>query len=338
MLPWVAGVNVGICITALAAGWASEDGRRVGFGALTVKAGIAVFLLALPVVSFWLFGVLPGSLARKVAMLHTLIGVVAILLMLPLGALVERWTYFLVPRGGILGIGKPESLLDDGLLDTPALALSRALRQTLRMADGTREMLEHFWNAYKKRDPVLARAIRGEDDTVDRMNFEIADYLSRISEGKTPEEMRQQVLLLSFCNELESIGDIIDKHLCDLLLKILQDNIGFARDDRAYLDEAYQMVLRRFEAVCGFISSGNRQEARALVAGREQVAKWFEEQQMGHHARMTSSPTPKPLDSSIYLDFLNALHRINSHLISIARNFSGVERGSRKRGPDATAH
>jgi hypothetical protein len=32
------------------------------------------------------------------------------------------------------------------------------------------------------------------------------------------------------------------------------------------------------------------------------------------------------------MDFLNALHRINSHLTSIARNFSGTERTHRKRG------
>ena len=338
MLPWVAGVNVGICVTALAAGWASDDGRRVGFGALTVKAGIAVFLLAVPAASFWIFGSIPGSLARKVAMSHTLIGVAAILVMLPLGAWIEKWTFFLVPRGSAFSTGKPESLLDEGLLDSPALALSRALRQTLRMADGTREMLEHFWAAYKKRDLALAREIQTEDDTVDRMNFQIADYLSRICEGKTPEEMRQQVLLLSFCNEFESIGDIIEKHLCDLLLKILQADIGFARDDRAYLDEAYQMVLHRFEVVCGIISSGNHREARALVDRREELAKWFEDQQMGHHARMAVSPTPKPLHSSIYLDFLNALRRINSHLTSITRNFAGAEqRGGRKHGAETGA-
>jgi phosphate:Na+ symporter len=192
-------------------------------------------------------------------------------------------------------------------------------------------MLEHFWGAYKKRDPELAREIRTEDDTVDRMNLEIADYLSRICDGKSPAEMRQQVLLLSFCNELESIGDIIEKHLCDLLVKILRDNIGFARDDRAYLDEAYHVVLGRFEAVCGFISSGNRQQARAILARREELSKWFEDLQMGHHARMAASATPKPLHSAIYLDFLNALRRINSHLTSIARNFSATERTSRKR-------
>ncbi|MFZ4776342.1 MAG: Na/Pi cotransporter family protein [Terrimicrobiaceae bacterium] len=331
MLPWVAGVNVGICVTTLLAGWSTEDGRRIGFGALTVKAFIAILLLSLPAASLWIFGMMPGSLARQVAMSHTLINVVAILLMLPLGLLVEKWTYFLVPRGGSLTGGKPESLLDEGLLDTPALALSRALRQTLRMADGTRGMLEHFWTAYKQRDVVLAREIQTDDDNVDRMNFEIADYLSRICDGKTPPEMRQQVLLLSFCNDLESIGDIVEKHLCDLLLKILQENIGFTREDRAYLDEAYRLVLVRFEAVCGFISSGNRQEARALVARREELAKWFDELQMGHHTRMSTSATPKPLDSSIYLDFLNAFRRINSHLTSIARNFSGTERGGRKR-------
>lgn len=68
----------------------------------------------------------------------------------------------------------------------------------------------------------------------------------------------------------------------------------------------------------GSLTGGNRQDARALVARREELARWFDELQMGHHTRMSTSATPKPLDSSIYLDFLNAFRRINSHLTSIA--------------------
>ena len=331
LLPWVAGVNVGICITALAAGWGSDDGRRIGFGALTVKASIAIFLLALPAASVWIFGVMPGSLARRVAMVHSLFNVVAILLMLPFGFWVEKWACFLVPSRSLGASALRENLLDEALLDSPSLALSRASRQALRMADEVREMFERFWDAYQKRDAGLARLTQMEDDAVDRMNLQIADYLSKICDGKTPEEMRRQILLLSFCNELESIGDIIEKHLCDLLVKMLQDNIGFARDDRAYLEEAYRVVLLRFESVCGLLSSGSRQEARALLARREELAKWFQELQMGHHTRMSTSATPKPLASSFYLDLLNALRRINSHLTSIARNFSGTERAHRKR-------
>ena len=335
MLPWVAGVNVGVCITALAAGWGSDDGRRVGFGALTVKSVLAILLLCLPVASLWLFEVVPGSLARRVAMAHSLFNIAAVLLMVPIGYWVEKWAFFLVPGLDPSTAGQRETLLDEGLLDSPALALSRATRQAIRMADDVREMFERFWSAYQKRDAALAKKVQLEDDAVDRMNIQIADYLSRICDEKTPEEMRRQILLLSFCNELESIGDIIEKYLCDLLVKMLQEDIGFARDDRAYLEEAYRIVLLRFEAVCGLLSSGSRQEAHALLAKREEIAKWFQELQMGHHARMSSSPTPRPIASSFYLDLLNALHRINSHLNSIARNFYGTERGTRKRLPGA---
>jgi len=47
--------------------------------------------------------------------------------------------------------------------------------------------------------------------------------------------------------------------------------------------------------------------------------------------------TVKPVHTSIYLDFLNALRRINSHLNTIARNFSSTDRPPRKCGqPPAT--
>lgn len=332
MLPWVTGVNVGVCITALAAGWGSEDGRRIGFGALTVKGILAILLFSIPPACLWLFAEMPGdSVARRVANAHTFFNIAAVLLMLPLGFWIEKWTFFIVPPEDTTISSQRENLLDEGLLDSPSLALSRASRQALRMADSVREMFERYWSAYRQRDATHAKVIQLEDDMIDRMNLQIADYLSRICDGKTPDEMSRQILLLSFCNELESIGDIIEKHLCDILVKMLQDDIGFARDDRAYLEDAYRVVLLRFEAVCSLLSSNSRQEARALLAKKEEIAKWFQELQMGHHERMSKSATPRPVASSFYLDILNALRRINSHLNSIARNFSGPERPYRKR-------
>lgn len=331
MLPWIAGVNVGVSVTTLATGWGSDDGRRIGFGALTVKVLVALGALLLPLASLWLIDSIPGDMSRRVANAHTMFSVVSVLVMVIFGYIVEKWVFFLVPKGAQPVSLQKENLLDENLLDSPQLALARATRQALRMGDETREMYENFWIAYKKRDISLARMIQAEDDTVDRMNIQIADYLSRVCDEKTPEEMKRQLLLLSFCNELESIGDIVEKHLCDLLVKMLQDGTWFAEDDTGYLREAYHIVLRRFETVCGLLSSGNRQAARALVVKREELSKWFHRLQIDHHTRMSLSSTPNPAATAIYLDMLDAIRRINSHLTSIARSFEGDDKMTRKK-------
>jgi phosphate:Na+ symporter len=331
VLPWVIGANIGISITTLMIGWGSADGRRIGFGALSVKLALALPLLFLPALASILFEATPGDLARRAAMLHTAFNAAAVLMALAMGSWIERWTFFLVPASADTDNHREDALLDEALLETPALALSRASRQTLRLADHVRQMFESFWVAYQRRDASLAIKLQSEDDTVDRMNLHISDYLSRISSDRKPDEARWQITLLSFCNELESVGDIIDKNLCDLLLKMKAGGVCFAPEDSSSLGEAYAVVLHRFEGVCGLLASRNRQDARALIVGKDALNEWFREIQQSHYARMSCSTCPDANASAFYLDLLTALRRANSHLTAIAHSLAGAgERKSRK--------
>lgn len=330
ILPWVIGANLGISITTLLIGWGSAEGRRIGFGALSVKLALAAPALLIPTLAAALLEATPGDLARRAAILHTAFNAAAVLVALGLGPWIERWTFFLVPRSAEAGGIREDALLDEALLDTPALALSRASRQTLRLADHVRQMFESFWVAYQRRDTALALKLQSEDDTVDRMNLQISDYLSRIANERNPDESRWQISLLSFCNELESVGDIIDKNLCDLLLKMQAAGVGFAPEDRRSLDEAYAAVLHRFEGVCGLLTSRNRQDARALIVGKDVLNEWFRGIQQSHYARMSSSACPDANASAFYLDLLTALRRANSHLTAIAHSLGAGDRRSRK--------
>lgn len=333
ILPWVIGANLGISITTLMIGWGSADGRRIGFGALSIKLALALPVLMIPAVGAALFEATPGDLARRTAMLHTAFNAAAVLVALGFGPWIEKWTWFLVPQSAETGHNREDALLDEALLDTPALALSRATRQTLRLADHVRQMFESFWGAYQRRDVALATTLQSEDDTVDRMNLQISDYLTRIASERKPDESRWQISLLSFCNELESIGDIIEKNLCDLLLKMKAGGVAFAPEDSRSLEEAYTAVLHRFEAVCGLLTSRSRQDARAMIAGKDAINEWFRGIQQNHYARMSSSRCPDANASAFFLDLLTAFRRANSHLTVIAHTLAGASERRQRKSP-----
>src|SRR5690606_27064507 len=72
LVPWIAGVNTGVGISTLLAGWRTPEGRRLGLANLLAKAALALPLLLLPELAHRLFESLPGDAAQQTATGHTL--------------------------------------------------------------------------------------------------------------------------------------------------------------------------------------------------------------------------------------------------------------------------
>lgn len=328
LIPWVLGTNLGLGLTSLIAGWPQIEGRRMGLGNLAVKFLIALPFMVFPEMTDRVFGMWPDSLTRQTAMFHTEFNILVGLIALPLLGVIHRVTSFLIMQPENEDIAARESFLDPNVLETPSLALARATRETLRMADHVRVMLESFWKAFLSGNLELARRLQREDDVVDRMNLDLKDYLSRIGEGKSAEDTDWQFTLLTFSNELESVGDLIDKQLCDLLVKMRGDGIVLPREDNDSLLEAYVRVIGRLEQASGLLTSRNREAARTFLAGKESFNDWCRQLQREHYERLKAAPTALG-SSAFFLDFLNGLRRINSHISTLGYAFAGRSRRSK---------
>lgn len=325
MVPWVLGTTLGLAITLLIAGWNTLAGRRLGIANLMTKAIVILPLVFFPQLALALFEWFPGSLNRQTAMFYTELSVLIGVLSLPFLGLLERVSLFMIPEPESPYFKEQESFLDDQVLEIPALALARATRETLRMSDKVQLMLETFWTVFMRGSPEIARRIQQEDDTVDRINLQLNNYLSRISEGKSEADTHWQFLLLGFANDLESAGDIIDKHLCDLVIKQGVEGIVLEPEDREVLVEAYHRLHQRFETAAGLLTSRDTEEARVFLCGKETFNEWSRKVQREHYERFHSSSWSKINSSAFFLDFLNAFRRINSHISSIGYALSRRE-------------
>lgn len=112
--------------------------------------------------------------AWGIAVVHSVFNIVATLVLLPFANLLEKLAILTIPDS-------PEkesfALLDDRLLNTPAVAVERARSATAEMAELARVgvmqamSLTHEWN------DTLAQKVREEETQVDR--YEDARHLSR---------------------------------------------------------------------------------------------------------------------------------------------------------------
>lgn len=318
---WVVGTNVGLGITSLLMGWSQLESRRLGVSNVIAKLLIAVPLLLLPSVGGAIFDALPGAMMRQTAMWHTTFNLLVALAALPLLGPIHRLAELIAPRPVDAELMPGESFLDPRVLETPSIALVRATRETLRMADHVRLMLETFWIAFSRGDAELARRVQKEDDAVDRMNIEIKNYLSRMGENRNAGDTTWQFTLLAFSAELEAVGDLVDKHLCDALIKQSRERMGMVEPDRQAIAEAYQRVLRSLDIAIGLLTTREANDARELVHDKHEFNEWARELQRRHYERLAAGSAEQLASSSFFVDAFNALRRINSHLSTIGYSF-----------------
>lgn len=323
-LATILGTNLGIGLTSLLAGYSSWEGRRLAAANLVLKGiVVALALPLLPRLGDWL-ATLSSDLLQQGANFHTgfniAVTLLGLLLARPLGHIMER---AVKPEAGVESAGiSPATHLDPAALKTPVFALANATRETLRLADGVKAMLEGAWRAHAGQDRTLALSVQRQDDRIDELNANIKAYLSLIpADTLTPADQQLQFGLLHFSSQLEAVADVIDKSLCGSVVEHAREGVELAPEDRAALEELYRRVLRRFELAITVLATRDRDLARQFLDDGEQLKEWSIAAQKKHYERIGATTQPALVASTRFLDTFNVLRRISGQLSTIGHTF-----------------
>ena len=322
VLPVILGTNLGIGLTCLLVGLPTWEGRRLAAANLLLKGGTVMLALALyPQVQAWT-AASPGTLIHQGANFHTGFNVFVLLIGVafakPIGRLIARTV-----RPGPAPLETiPATHLDPSALRTPVFALANATRETLRLIDGAKGMLEGAWRAFSTQDEMLASQVQKHDDRIDELNACIKAYLSQIpTESLTPVDQQLHFGLLNFSSQLEAIGDVIDKSFCGSVVEHAREDIRLPPQDQADLEELYRMVLHRFDSAISVLATRDRQLARQFLEDSEKLKEWSIAAQKRHYDRLVSANSEAIVASTRYLDVFNVLRRISGQLNTIGHTF-----------------
>lgn len=316
----VVGANIGIAVTAFLAGHARVETRRMAIGNLLMKvAGAVVCMPLLNQIVLWLAPLSPAGDPQVIANAHTLFNVGLVIVFLPLVPVLARALQRVIAAQPAMEAEFGPRYLDHSSLESPALALGQATREILHMADHVRTMLRDAHRAFKENDEQLCEQVQKADDKVDLLNNEIKAYITKLSEqALNTEESRREIALLSFANELESVGDIIDKNLIELAKKKIALRVEFSKDGRVELDEYFNKVLENFEIAVSAFASQDKALAEQLLRHKHYLSERERELRNRHFHRLHEGLIESIETSAIHLDVLTNLKRINSHLTSVA--------------------
>jgi len=316
----VLGANLGSGLLAvLTTAKSAIEVRQVPMGNLVFKAlGV---LLAAPLAGLWLRHVRPyvAEPATVVVLFHLSFNVVVGVIFLFLTQVVARWVERLLPKPDkSMVAGRPHHL-DPSALATPSLAISCAAREALHQADVVETMMVGMLSVIKNNDIKLAEDLRKLDDSVDELYSAIKYYLTKISrEALAEEESRRWTDIISFTINMEQIGDIIERVLLDIEDKKIKKGRNFSDAGMAEICELHARLIDNLRLGMSVFLNGNVRDAQKLLEEKARFRDLERAYATSHLVRLTDNTVQSIETSSLHIDLISDLKRINSHICSIA--------------------
>jgi phosphate:Na+ symporter len=316
----VLGANLGSGLLAVLTTLRSAvEVRQVPLGNLAFK--LLGIVIAAPFIGLWLRHVRPylGEVATVVVLFHLAFNMLVGAVFISWTQVIARWVEKLLPKPDKNKAGGRPHHLDPSALATPSLAISCAAREALHQADVVESMLLGVLQVIRNNDLKLAEDLRKMDDAVDELYSSIKYYLTKISrEALAEEESRRWTDIISFTINMEQIGDIIERVLIDIEDKKIKPGRNFSEAGMAEIVELHERLVDNLRLGMSVFLNGTVRDAQKLLEEKARFRDLERAYATTHLGRLSANTVQSLETSSLHIDLISELKRINSHICSIA--------------------
>ncbi|MFO1217286.1 MAG: Na/Pi cotransporter family protein [Burkholderiaceae bacterium] len=292
--------------------------RRLPLGNLMFKfVGAIVAIPLLPYAHVWLQHA-SGEVHQQVVLFHLAFNLALGAVFIGLTGTAARLLTRFLPEPKLSASQRPAHL-DPSALATPSLAISCAAREALHQADVVETMLRGIVPVLRSNDLPLAEQLRRMDDEVDQLYTSIKLYLTQIShEALSERESRRWTDVVSFTINMEQIGDIIERVLQDIEDKKIRTSRRMSDAGMAEVCHLHERLVANLRLAMSVFLDGHVRDARKLLEEKARFRDLQLEYANSHIARLRDNTQQSIETSSLHLDLISDLKRINSHICSIA--------------------
>ncbi len=318
-MPIVLGANIGTCVSAIISSVGGPvNAKRVALAHVLFKVIGVLAVIPFLGVFTGVVGLSTANVARQIANAHTLFNIAIAVLFLPFITPFTRLVKVLMPEREPTTRFGPK-YLDPIVLTSPTLALVQASRESLRAADIVQEMLTRSMTVFETNDRALLEMVERSDDDIDLLDREVKLFLTKLSgESLSDEQANREIEIILFSDNIENIGDVIDKNLMDLAKKKIQGGLSFSKEGLAEIKTMHAKVMENFEMGVAAFAGSDVDLAHRLVAHKSKLSELERELRNAHISRLQKGLRESIDTSSIHLDVLTNLKRINSYITNVA--------------------
>ncbi|MCL2891600.1 Na/Pi cotransporter family protein [Brenneria tiliae] len=317
----VIGANLGSgLLTIISASAQNAAGRRVALGSMLFKLmGCLVVLPMVEILSRWLAR-LPLSSEELVIYFHLFYNLIRCLLLIPFAEVVARLSCAMIADSPEVDMQMKPRHLDTSALDTPALALTNAARETLRIGDVVEQMLRLYRDVMQG-DHMQRREVRRLDDDVDVLYTAIKLYLAQIPKESLDErDSRRWAEVIEVALNLEQAGDIIERMADDVANTSSTIRRAFSAQGLTELNHLHEQLMSNLRLGLSVFLSEDITSAKRLRRAKHRFRILNRRYAHAHVDRLHQQNVQSLETSSLHLGLLGDMNRLNSLFCSVAYN------------------
>lgn len=322
-LPILYGENIGTCVTSLISSiGATKNARRAAVMHLTfnlIGSLIFMFILSGPIVKLVTY-IDPDNTARQIANAHTLFNIINVLILLPFNKLIVKLAIKLVPEteGEEEDDNKIIKYIDDRMIETPSIALTNTLKETIRMGEKAKECFNYSMEGILENSEKKVEKAFKKERHVNELQKSILSYLLKLSKSSLNDNAIETVdALFSVVNDIERIGDH-SENIAELAKIAIDSKLKFSQDATKELTEMYEKVLSTYSYAIDAMEKSDVELAYKIIRMEERV-NLMEKSYRANHMQRLNNSTCNFETGIIYLDIITNLERISDHSLNIAQ-------------------
>ena len=331
----VMGENIGTTATAnLVALGANTQARRAALAHLlfNVFGVVWVLIVFYPFVDMvcGFVGYNPSAggqtmrLPVVLAMFHTCFNVINTAILLGLVKQMEHAVCYLLPEKQE---EKQETFrlqyIQSGLVQTPEIAVLQAQKETAAFAERVGEMFNMvcllFAETDKKKFAELFNKIEFEEDTTDRLEIEIANYLEQVGDDHLSDETKHKIRqMMREISELESIGDACYK-LARMVERKNDTNKKFTQHQTEQLQALMRLCVEALTQM-NVVMHGHRRDHKIRETFRiENNINTLRKKLKAENIKSVNEQEYDYSVGTLYIDIVSEMERLGDYVVNVVQ-------------------
>ncbi len=317
-LPILFGENIGTCTTALLSSiGASKTAKRAAIMHLLFNIiGTVIFMVVLryPIRALVLM-LSPDNVQRQIANAHTFFNITNVIIQLPFAGLIVLAAKKIIP--GEIEEVNGLKYLDSRIMESPSIAVGQASKEVLRMGRIVQENLRTSIDAFIEKDEKLTQRVFSEEKKINRMEKDITEYLSSLSNKSLTKQQHNIVnILFNTINDLERIGDHAD-NIAELAQYSIDNKCAFTDSAIEDLNLMFAETEKSFKEALHVFKTADRKTAERVLEYEEHI-DYLEKQYRAAHIQRLNCQECSTSSGIVFLDLISNLERIADHASNIA--------------------
>lgn len=321
----ILGANIGSCITGLmAAVRLSPKAQQASLAQILINTfGVILFMPFITQFSN-LIESTSALLPRQIANAHTSFNVIVSLLMFPFVKKVAVLARRLVPEVEKKEQHKVTAYIDEMQYAVPAVALSEASRELVRLGEITADMVQLSCQALIEKDTAnIQRVLVLEDEVVDPITNELENFINTLMRSDLSVVQQKRCFQMkNLLTDIERVGDMAED-IAQFAQERVDKNIPFTVNAIQDLGQLWQCAHANYCQSLQAFRTGNRDQAKSVCCAESDFDQMYWSMRQMHIDRLESGVC-NPQANVIFTETLRLLERISDHAdnlgVSVSRN------------------